>query len=245
MNQNRTLAILGGGLMVAIGCLALVTNLVLGGLGLWSPHHILRLWPLTVFGIGLGFCTVPLVVRGLRWLGVLFIPGVIVLYTGAILFFTSVTGWWEAWSWLWPQEVLAVALGFLGAMLYTRSVWFGIPAILVGINGIVFQLCAITGLWEAWAVIWPVEPLAVGLVLLLIGGKVHSPAVRKVGLGICAFSVAAGLGMLAIFAHVWWITSLLFSVMLILAGGGVLSWTLLRGRPQPAMAGAGQGPEPR
>lgn len=245
MNQNRMLAIIGGGLMIGIGGLALVFNLVLGSLGLWSPHHILRLWPLTVLGIGLGLCAVPLVVRGLRWLGALFIPGVIVLYTGAILLFTSVTGWWDAWSWLWPQEVLAVALGFLGAMLYSRSVWFGIPAILVGVNGVVFQLCAWTGLWEAWALIWPVEPLAVGLVLLLIGAKTHAPVVRKVGLGFCAFSLAAGLGMLAIFAHVWWITSLLFSVLLILGGGLLLSWTLLRGRPAAAAAGAAQGPELR
>ncbi len=244
MNQNKTLTVLGGGAMILVGGLALLMNVLLGALGVWAPYSALRVWPLTVMGLGLGFCAIPLVVRGNRWLGALFIPGVIVAMTGGILLFTSVTGWWGAWSWLWPQEVMAVALGFFAAMVYTRSVWLGIPLILVGVNAVVLQFCALTGWWSAWAVLWPVEPFAVGLVLLLIGAKTKSAVTHKVGLGFCAFSVAAGLGMMALLAQVWWFSSTAFAVILILLGAALLARSTMRARAAAPVPSAG-GPELR
>jgi hypothetical protein len=35
----------------------------------------------------------------------------------------------------------------------------------------VLQFCALTGLWNAWAVLWTVEPLSVGLSLLAVSAK--------------------------------------------------------------------------
>jgi len=69
----------------------------------------------------------------------------------------------------WPLLVLAVALGFGLSAVFMRVSGLAIPAIIIGANGLVLAFCNITGLWGAWAILWPIEPLAVGLGLLMVG----------------------------------------------------------------------------
>jgi hypothetical protein len=176
--DKRFSAILGLGLIL-LGGLALMGNMgapVLGvSLSPFWPFAFLwretvgRLWPVVVIGLGLLLAAPPVLHPTRRGLGVLFIPALPVLTTGALLLLASLFNWWGLWRWLWPQEVLALALGFLFAAIWMRAPGLAIPAILVGLNGMVFQLCAVTGWWEAWAVLWTIEPLAVGLGLLAAG----------------------------------------------------------------------------
>ena len=236
MNKQTTtsLSALTGIILIAMGLLAtaLTAGMPLLGLRMWSIFEIWRYWPLTVISLGLGFALPPFLYRDRRGLGGLFIPGVPILATGGILLFTSVLNWWSAWSWLWPLEVLAVAAGFALAAVHMRVIWLWIPAIIIGANGLLCQFCAITGLWEVWAAMWTIEPLSVGLSLLLIGARQRRPGLLLAGLILCSLSGFGLMGMLSILSASWvwsgwwWALRLFGPVTLILAGILLLAWGL-------------------
>jgi hypothetical protein len=215
--------ILAGGLGLAINLAAPLLGYELYRFGAW------RLWPLVVIFGGLLLVVPPLLVRDQRGLGALYIPGIPVLVTGGILLFCSFFDAWNAWAWLWPLEVLGVALGFAIASIYMRTVWLALPAIIVGANGLLLQFCAITGLWGVWAALWTIEPLSVGLALALIGAIKHSPALFATGAALSGLAGAGLIGMTAVlsFSMVFpaaWIFELAGPVLLIVAGILFMIW---------------------
>ena len=216
--------VLVGAALVLLGVVSMAITLAMPLLGVTLlPWVLRRIWPFTVVGVGLAFVLPPLLSRHRRGLGGLFIPGVPILATGGILLFTSVLHWWRAWEWLWPIEVLAVAVGFFAAAAYMRVIWLTIPAIIIGVNGLVFQFCAVTGLWDLWAVLWAVEPLSVGLSLLLIGAVKRRSGLTLAGLILCAVAGVGLLGMTAVlsltalFAR-WWVLKIVGPAILVLVG---------------------------
>jgi hypothetical protein len=216
--QKQT-SLLVGITLIALGILALGGNLLLqltGGVTFIG----FRAWPLIVIGIGLLFCLPPIIFPQTRGLGGLFIPGLPILATGSILFLCSMTGRWDLWATLWPVELLSLAVGFSLAAIFLRVVWLHIPASIVGLNGLVMLFCALTGMWSAWAVLWTVEPLSVGLPLLLIGLFKRIDGVKLAGIILCGFAGLAFAGMSTILVTSWWITRLVGPALVI--GLGVL-----------------------
>ena len=237
--MNKQLSIVLSIILIMVGLLTLAFSLVGPVLG----FRVWQLWPLTVVAAGALFVLPPLLVRGKRGLGGLFIPGMPILTTGTILLFASVFRTWDVWSWLWPQEVLAVALGFLFAAIYMRNVWLLIPAIIIGANGVLMQFCAITGLWSVWAVLWAIEPLSVGLALLAVYASRRSAGLLVAGLTLCALAVLGAVESVAIVSlsalfPVWWLWKWVGPVTVILVGVGLLVWSLVR-RP-PALRASAQ-----
>ena len=237
--MNKSFSILVGTLLVLMGGLALMVTLGVPMLG-WDGWFFVpwRLWPLVVVGLGLLFMLSPLLSRGHRGLGSLFIPGMPILTTGGILLLASVSNYWNIWTWLWPLEVLGVAAGFLFAAIYMRLIWLLIPAIIVGMNGLVLQFCAITGLWDLWSVLWTVEPLSVGLALLIVGLAKRVAPLFLVGAALCGL---AGLGLVAMTAITlsgWWIFGVIGPAVLILTGLVLLLWGMLphSSSPKPTTA---------
>jgi hypothetical protein len=228
--MNRKGYFLVGGALVALGILLLLFTVIMSLIGVSLLGFALRFWPLIVVAAGLAFVLPPFRAKGNRGLGGLFIPGVPVLVTGGILFLASVLNVWSIWAWLWPMELLAVAIGFLAAALYMRVNGLLIPAIIVGINGLVFQFCAITGLWEWWSVLWTIEPLSVGLALLVFGAVQHVPGCIKAGFILCAIAAAGFLLMITILGD-WWPVRLFVPGLIILAGLALLAWGLVRRHP--------------
>jgi hypothetical protein len=165
--QKKT-SLLFGTTLILMAILALAGNLLVRLSGNAFPVGF-RSWPILVIAAGLLFCLPPFVFSKVHGLGGLFIPGMPVLVTGLILFITSVTSNWSLWADLWPLEVLAVSLGFFMAAIFLRVIWLGIPATIVGVNGLILLFCALTHRWDAWAVLWTLEPFSVGLPLFVIG----------------------------------------------------------------------------
>lgn len=215
--------------MIALGMLSLMWMGMAALLGLNPLGFLWRLWPLLVIGGGLLFVVPPILVRGKQGLGALFIPGLPALTTGGLLLLSSVFDAWSVWAWLWPLELISLATGFVLAGLYMRNVWLLIPATIIGLNGLVFQFCAITGLWSWWSVLWMVEPLSVGVALLLSGTLAHKRGVVTAGLILCAIA-AVGLALMVTVIGAWWPVRLLGPVLLILAGLAMVGWTLARPR---------------
>jgi hypothetical protein len=229
MNKQTFLA---GVILITVGILALMCNLTMPMLelnvwrwGLW------RLWPLVIVSVSIFFLLPPLLVRGQRALGALFIPGMPILTTGAILLFASVFDLWSAWEWLWPLEVLALAEGFLFAAVYTRVIWLVIPSIIIGANGLVLQFCALTGLWGTWSVLWTIEPLSVGLALLMISAKNRSAGLFVAGVVLCGLAGMGLIGMAAMMSPATllpglWLIHLVGPALLVLSGLLLMVWVL-------------------
>jgi hypothetical protein len=231
--MNKQFSATVGIVLILLGVSALMLNLVMPALGLSLWRLVIwRFWPLVVVGLGLLFVLLPLLATGRRSLGALFIPGMPVLTTGAILLFTSVFHVWGAWGWLWPLEVLAVASGLLLAAIWMRTVWLLIPAIIVGANGLMFQFCALTGLWRAWAVLWTVEPLAVGLALLLVGAAKRLGGLFLAGIILCGLGGLGLVGMTLV-GPSWWLIRLAGPVVLIGVGFLLFVWGVASHRLSP------------
>ncbi|MEJ5308937.1 MAG: hypothetical protein WHX52_04120 [Anaerolineae bacterium] len=221
--MDKRVSTLVGLFLILLGGLLLISNVVLPLLGIRSWYwSIWRLWPVLVVGVGAFFMLIPLLWPHRRGLGAFFIVGAPVLATGGILLFTSVFNVWGAWSWLWPVEVWSVALGFTLAAFFMRNVWLMIPAIIIGMNGLLFQFCALTGWWGVWAVLWTIEPLSVGLALLFVHFRKRRPGLMVAGTMLCAIAAVGLIGMLGLVAlrPGWWVLNMVGPALLV--GIGVL-----------------------
>ncbi len=183
MKTETIIPLASGAGLILIGALSLAGNMLL-------KTEAWRLWPITVLLLGLGL-TIP-GFWGLRkrGLGSFFIPGLLVLTTGGLLMYCSLTGSWGAWAQAWPLEVIGLALGFGLAAFFMSVPALAIPAIILGANGLLLGFCSLTGLWQAWALLWPVEPLAVGLGLLVLSLYNLSAGLRKAAM--ILFIIAGG-----------------------------------------------------
>ncbi|MBN1874706.1 MAG: hypothetical protein JXA33_10785 [Anaerolineae bacterium] len=238
--KKRTLTMISVSL-IAVGMLSLLSSVA----GMLFGFRGWQLWPLIVVAAGLAFVLPPFLTRKKkRGLGGLFIPGMPVLATGLILLVDSVFGRWNVWSWLWPLEVTSVALGFLFAALYMDVIWLLIPTIIIGANGLLFHFCAITGWWSVWSVLWVIEPLSVGIALLVVNGQRKSTRLQTAGLVLC---VLAGLGfaeslvlsVLSMLFPVWRLWRLMGPSLLIMAGLALLfSGVLNKTSDTPSVAEA-------
>ena len=231
MKPERTLSLIFGFGLIAIGAISLAGNLLLR-LEAW------RLWPVTVVLLGLALTAPGFWGLARRGLGSFFIPGIPVLTTGAILLAASLLNRWQVWAYAWPLEVLALALGFALAAIFMRLPALAIPAFILGANGLLLAFCNLTGLWQAWALLWPVEPLSVGLGLLTLAifSKSHGTRVAAVVL----FIIAGAGFFLTSFINVFNASALRFGapLMLILTGILLAALSFFKREEQPAQTPA-------
>jgi hypothetical protein len=215
--MQRKTSLLFGVTLILLGVLALAGNLIIRAVG---EGFLLgfRAWPIFVVGAGLLFCLPPFIFSKMRGLSGLFIPGIPTLTTGLLLFLASITGNWSIWSYLWPLEVISVAFGFVLMAVFLKVPWLMIPASIIGLTGFVLQFCAVTGLWSSWAVLWTVEPFAVGLPLLLIGMVKKIEGVKVAGIILCGLAGLAFAAMSSILVTSLWITRLIGPVIVLALG---------------------------
>jgi hypothetical protein len=133
------------------------------------------------------------------------------------------------WRWVsrWPPSSCALPA-------------LAIPASIVGVNGLVLAFCNLTGLWQSWALLWPIEPLSVGLGLLVLGLAKRSYGVNLAAVILC---IIAGVGFFfTSFFSMFNFSILRFAVpvMLVLTGLIIAAASFIK-RNDPAPAPA---PEP-
>ncbi len=227
--NNRQSSVLLGVLLIFVGGLALMANLT-GWLFDWGSWWWVpwRLWPLFLIAGALFFVVPPFTSRNKPGLSGMLVPGLPILATGGICMLASVFNAWEIWARLWPLEVLSVALAFFLMAFFMRNIWLLIPAIIVGANGLLFQFCALTGWWEIWAVMWTIEPLAVGVALLAVYLGARQKGLLIAGLILCGVAFVGMTGMAAIMPR-WGVFNLFGPALLIFVG---LLLLFFRGRPR-------------
>lgn len=214
--EKRT-ANLSGIILVALGGLALLHTTILPLLG-WE-YGLWRFWPLFVSAVGLAFVATPFLFMDRRGLKTFFIPGLPILVVSMLLLWGSIFNAWGIWDYFWPMVIVGLALGFFATAVFMRNIWFMIPAIIIGVNGLIFQFCAITGLWDLWAILWTAEPLSVGLALIVASaGK--RPKLMKAGLIVC--TIAGVFFSFMSFVLSGWV-SIVGAALLIVTGVGLLA----------------------
>jgi len=213
MKTERLFMLIAGVTLVAVGAISLLGNI-------FFSTQAWRIWPIVIVLAGLGLTAPGFFGLSRRGLGSFFIAGIPVLTTGGILLYASLTKNWGIWAEAWPLEILALALGFALSAVFMRVAALAIPAFIIGLNGLLLGFCAVTGLWQAWAILWPIEPLSVGLGLLIL-----SIANKSAGTKLAAtilFSIA-GLGFfITAFISVFNHTILRFAVPAMLFVTGLL-----------------------
>jgi serine/threonine protein kinase len=88
--------------------------------------------------------------------------GVVAAYNLLAVWIGGFTGWWGLYDIGWPLELIAIGVGLSVIMYSTSVIWFAIPAGIILGNGVLFAYCSVTGNWEHWAFLWPLEPALVG-----------------------------------------------------------------------------------
>jgi len=213
MKPEKLFNLISGVTLIVIGSIVLAGNVFLSTKA-W------KLWPLIVLLAGIGLTLPGFFGFWRRGYGSFFIPGIPVLTTGAILLYASLTDNWDVWSVAWTLEVLALAIGFALAAFFMRVPGLAVPAFIVGVNGLMLAFCALTGLWQSWAILWPIEFLAVGLGLLALGLANGSAGVKTAAS--ILFTIAGGGFFISTFISAFNKGILKFAVPVMLLFTGVL-----------------------
>jgi hypothetical protein len=155
--------------------------------------------------------------------------GIVLIAFGALFLLTETAGRLFAavglnvgWGQLWPLAIVLVGLAFWLAILVwwdqrTRIAGLAVPGTLILMNGLLLLYQSATGDWESWTYAWSLEPVFVGLGLLML----YALGQRERGLLVAALVVGGvGVVFLLIFGSVWggWVIQLLTALGLVLAG---------------------------
>lgn len=144
------------------------------------------------------------------------------------------------WAELWPGFLALGALAFYLPILiwWERREglsWLAVPGSILLVNAAICYYNALTGDWDAWAYLWALEPLSVGLGLSLTwlagprnpGLLTAAAVIAGVGLFLFSiFGVAFGTGLARVVAPI-----VLIGLGLLLLARGVLP----RARPRPRL----------
>jgi tRNA A-37 threonylcarbamoyl transferase component Bud32 len=149
------LAVLSAVVLAIIGNLSMLT--VEMPTGEW--HIFERGWPIEIFLLGWGLCIV-MYVAGSIWM---LIPIGLALGTGGLLAYSSLTGNWEAWNYLWIFEVWIAVISLVTPIFLARG--RGLARVLSRILAILLSLVAIGGI----VVVGFIASSAVGVGDLLMG----------------------------------------------------------------------------
>jgi hypothetical protein len=232
MKPERLFNLIAGVTLLTVGVIALAGNVFLATKA-W------KIWPVIIVLAGIGLTIPGFLGISRRGFGSFFIPGIPILTTGGILLYASLTNHWNVWAVTWPLEILGLALGFALAAIFMRVPALAIPAYIIGINGAMLAFCAVTGLWQSWAILWPIEFLAVGLGLLTLGLANHSAGVKTAAS--ILFTIAGGGFLISTFVSTFNNTVLKFAVpVMLLVTGVLLTGTFLLNKSPEAPAIAEQ-----
>ena len=131
--------------------------------------------------------------------------GLLIFANLAAVWLSGALDRWDLFIRVWPMELLLTSVLLGVVMIIARSIWMLIPVGLVWGNGLLFSYYSLTGNWQHWTALWPLEPLLiVGTVWLTIQLARHSAqpdrwALRLgVALGAVGISWSVFIGLLGV-----------------------------------------------
>jgi serine/threonine protein kinase len=92
---------------------------------------------------------------------------VIVIANMLMLWVGGISGW-NVFGHIWPMELVVVGVLLVALMSSLPSPWLLIPGGIVLGNGFLLSYFALSGKWQNWTFLWPLEPL-------LVAGSIIAP----------------------------------------------------------------------
>lgn len=170
--MSRTIELVAGITLLVIGLLLLASEQIANLIqGLPIDEDIWAWWPILLIGLSL-FFLVPSVVgpQNRRLRAGMVIPGAILAGVGGALLYTSLTGHWSAWTYLWSVIPFSFGLGMYAAGWIADAPAFKWIGAGIGIGGVVSYLVFGTAFGgEAFRLVAAIGVIALGLALT-IGG---------------------------------------------------------------------------
>lgn len=80
----------------------------------------------------------------------------------AMLWASGVFGW-VVFKRTWPMELVLISVLLAAIMSALTNPWLLIPTGIVLGNGFLFTYFSLTGLWNQWTLLWPLEPIIIGV----------------------------------------------------------------------------------
>ena len=79
-------------------------------------------------------------------------------------------GFWTGWTELflcqgWPVELILVSIIFCQFMIAQRNIWLLIPAGLLFGEGLLLSYFSVSGQWNHWSFLWPLQVFVIMVVL--------------------------------------------------------------------------------
>jgi tRNA A-37 threonylcarbamoyl transferase component Bud32 len=109
-----------------------------------------------------------------------FMSGLAVIVNLVAVSAASLTGWWAIFEKGWPMELFLVSLGLCIIMATVASIWMLIPVGIILGNGLLFSYFALSGNWNHWIFLWPLELLLIiGPVFLTVWLAGHADFSRR------------------------------------------------------------------
>ena len=170
--MSRTIELLAGLLLLIVGITLLASEPIadlVRGAGI--DNDVLRWWPVLFIGLSL-FFLVPALLGGpnRRLRAGMVIPGALLAGIGAALLYTSLTGRWSAWAYLWSAFPFSLGLGMYAAGWIADAPAFKWIGAGMAIGGVVaYIVFATTFGGEAFRVVAAIGILTLGLALT-VGG---------------------------------------------------------------------------
>jgi hypothetical protein len=96
---------------------------------------------------------------------VLFSVAGIVITNMLMLWLSGIFGW-KIFGLIWPMELVVVGVLLVALMVSLPSPWLLIPGGIVLGNGFLLSYFALSGNWQAWTILWPLEPLLVAVCII-------------------------------------------------------------------------------
>jgi len=158
MDRNRRAPIVGGIILILLGAFFLAREFYPDLFAFWD-------WPFIIIGLGALF----LLWAAVGGIGGLAVPATIMAGIGGILYYQSLTGDWDSWSYIWALIPGFVGVGVLLSGLidgkFKSSLDGGVT--LVIISAILFFIFGSTfGLDYNLSQYWPVLLILLGLISL-------------------------------------------------------------------------------
>jgi serine/threonine protein kinase len=90
----------------------------------------------------------------LTWLTVMIFGNMLMLWASGVF-------GWDVFGHTWPMELVLMGVLFFSLMVESANIWLLIPGGMVMGNGLLLAYYAVTGRWQDWALLWPLEPLLI------------------------------------------------------------------------------------
>ncbi len=95
----------------------------------------------------------------ITWLTLMVLANMIMLWASGVF-------GWEVFGRTWPMELILTGALFFLLMVESLSPWLLIPGGMLMGNGLLLTYYSVTGRWEDWALLWPLEPLIIAVSIL-------------------------------------------------------------------------------